>query len=121
MARQITNHEQNARIIDQVTITSQGMGIAQLSTEDKQLDGRHVTFGNKQLISFGSCSYLGLEQHPLIKQAAIEAIEKFGTQFSSSRAYISLGMYDELETLLGVMFEAPVVVSASTWEINVFN
>ncbi len=114
MARHFTNYEQNARIIDEVTITSSGMGISQLKTEDKEIHGQHLTFHGKKFVSFGSCSYLGLEQHPALKYKAIEAIEKFGTQFSSSRAYVSLGLYDELETLLGVMFEAPVIVSATT-------
>ena len=52
--------------------------------------------------------------HPYLKQKAIEATQNYGTQFSSSRAYVSLGLYDELETLLGVMYNAPVIVSAST-------
>jgi len=114
MAKQLTNHEQNLRIIDQVTITSAGLGIAQLATEDEHLDGRHITVFGRQRINFGSCSYLGLEQHPYLKQKAIEAIQKFGTQFSSSRAYLSIGLYRELENLLSLMFEAPVTVSAST-------
>ncbi len=114
MAKHLTNHEQNMRIIDQVTITSAGLGIAQLATEDEKLDGRHVTIFGKQRINFGSCSYLGLEQHPHLKEKAIEAIHKYGTQFSSSRAYLSLGLYRELENLLSLMFEAPVIVSAST-------
>lgn len=114
MAKYLTNHEQNMRIIDQVGITSAGLGIILLSTEDEKLDGRRITVFGKQLINFSSCSYLGLEHHPRVKEKAIEAIQNYGTQFSSSRAYISIGLYRELENQLSMMFEAPVVVSAST-------
>ncbi|MFK7922302.1 MAG: aminotransferase class I/II-fold pyridoxal phosphate-dependent enzyme [Bacteroidia bacterium] len=89
-------------------------GVAHLSTEDDFLDGRQIKLDGKSCINFGSCSYLGLELDPRMKNAAIEAVNKFGTQFSSSRAYVSLGLYEELEHYLEQMFEAPVIVSAST-------
>ncbi len=114
MAKHFTNYKQTARIIDQVTITSANLGVAHLSTEDATLEGRHVTIQNSKLVSFGSCSYLGLEHHKDLKQGAIDAIKQFGTQFSSSRAYLSLGLYKKLETLLEKMFEAPVIVTPST-------
>ncbi|MFI6402042.1 aminotransferase class I/II-fold pyridoxal phosphate-dependent enzyme [Streptomyces sp. NPDC050548] len=37
------------------------------------------------LIMFGSCDYLGLSQHPVLKRAAIEAIEQFGTNTYASQ------------------------------------
>ena len=102
------------RIIDQVTITSSNLGISQLSTEDASLDGRLITVNGKQRVNFSSCSYLGLEQHPKLKEGAMNAIQKFGTQFSSSRAYLSLGLYRELENLLSLMFEMPVIAAPTT-------
>jgi 7-keto-8-aminopelargonate synthetase-like enzyme len=39
----------------------------------------------KRMLMFGSNSYLGLTSHPRIKQAAIKAIEKYGTGCAGSR------------------------------------
>ncbi|MEM9919627.1 MAG: aminotransferase class I/II-fold pyridoxal phosphate-dependent enzyme [Bacteroidota bacterium] len=90
------------------------MGIVQLTASDQQLNGRQVTIDGRKKLNFGSCSYLGLEIDERLKQAAIEAILKYGVQFSSSRAYISLGIYEELEGLLGQIFGHPTLVSPST-------
>ncbi|WP_432190131.1 aminotransferase class I/II-fold pyridoxal phosphate-dependent enzyme [Streptomyces sp. Tue6028] len=38
-----------------------------------------------EMIMFGSCDYLGLSQHPALKQGAIEAIESFGTNTYASQ------------------------------------
>jgi 8-amino-7-oxononanoate synthase len=37
------------------------------------------------LVMFASCDYLGLSQHPLLKRAAIEAVERFGTNTYASQ------------------------------------
>ena len=34
---------------------------------------------NREFVSFVSSDYLGFTQHPKVKQAAIEGIEKYGT------------------------------------------
>jgi len=44
-----------------------------------------VTINGKKVLMFGSNSYLGLSNHPKIKEAAIKAIEKYGTSCSGSR------------------------------------
>ncbi len=64
-------------------------GLAHLTAEDERSDGRTLTLGSSRLVNFGSCSYLGLEVHPRLKAAAHDALERYGTQFSSSRAYVS--------------------------------
>ena len=83
-------------------------------TEDTTLNGRTITLNGKTLLNFGSCSYLGLEQHPDLKTGVIDAVTKYGTQFSSSRTYASLGLYQELENGLKATFGKPVIVTAST-------
>ena len=42
------------------------------------MEGRHVVMA-------GSNNYLGLTAHPKVKEAAIKAIEKYGTSCSGSR------------------------------------
>lgn len=83
-------------------------------TEDERLDGSAVNINGDALVNFGSCSYLGLEYHSALAQGVKEAVEQFGTQFSSSRAYLSIGLYRELETELTQIFENPVIATAST-------
>lgn len=81
---------------------------------DKVLDGRKIIVNGKELLHFGNCNYLGLEQHPKVKQAAINAINEEGIRFTMSRTYASSGMYKELEKLLGQMFDAHAVVAPSS-------
>ena len=77
------------------------------AAEDARLDGRMVTVGGRRLVNFGSCSYLGLETHPALKAAVIDAVERYGTQFSSSRAYLSAPAYAEAEGALSTLFGRP--------------
>ncbi|MCX7954301.1 MAG: aminotransferase class I/II-fold pyridoxal phosphate-dependent enzyme [Bacteroidales bacterium] len=44
-----------------------------------------VIYKGKKLLMFGSNSYLGLTNHPRIKEAAIKAIQKYGTGCAGSR------------------------------------
>ena len=90
------------------------LGIAHLDARDQRLDGRCVRIRNRDRINFASCSYLGLELDPRLKQGAIEAAERYGTQFSSSRAYISAPQYEELESLLDSIFDGFALVTPST-------
>ncbi len=73
-----------------------------------------VVVETTEMVNFGSCSYLGLEKHEDLKKGVVEAVTKYGTQFSSSRTYLSHGLYKELETLLAHIFKRPLLVSAST-------
>jgi 7-keto-8-aminopelargonate synthetase-like enzyme len=76
--------------------------------------GRHVAFDDRRCFNFGSCSYMGLHEHPALIEATIEAVKRFGTQFSFSRAYLSSNLYEELEALLEAITGRHVVVGAST-------
>jgi 7-keto-8-aminopelargonate synthetase-like enzyme len=82
--------------------------------EDDSLDGRKISIGGRELVNFGSCSYLGLETHPDLKAGVVDAVQRYGTQFSSSRAYISAPAYATAETLLAELFGRPVIVAPST-------
>ena len=44
-----------------------------------------VLINGKKVLMFGSNSYLGLTNHPKIKEAAIAAIRKYGTGCAGSR------------------------------------
>ncbi len=86
----------------------------QLCTQDEEINTAQIHIDGKELKNFGSCSYLGLEFHPKIKQGVINGVEKFGSQFSTSRAYLSVTLYRELEEKLFQIFEKPLIATAST-------
>jgi 7-keto-8-aminopelargonate synthetase-like enzyme len=77
-------------------------------------NGRHVGVDGKQYLSFGSCSYMSLESRPELRHAAHDAIDRWGTQFHFSRAYVQCPLYEELESCLERMTGRPTLVAAST-------
>ena len=106
-----TRHEQVLDTIDEVTQISSNLGIAQLQIEDEELSGRTIRVKGRDVVNFGSCSYLNLEKHPAIIQGVVDAVTKYGSQFSSSRAYASVTLYSEAENLLEEIFERPVLLA----------
>lgn len=100
--------------LNQIVKDGTNRGLAHHYTEDAFMTGKQVTIDGKKLINFGSCSYLGLENHPALKQGVVDAVIKYGTQFSSSRTYLSLGLYKDLESDLRTIFQKPVIATAST-------
>ncbi len=48
-------------------------------------EGTIATFDGKKVIMIGSNNYLGLTTHPKVRNAALEAIERFGTSCTGSR------------------------------------
>lgn len=89
-------------------------GILQKSTNGDRLDSAEILVDRDKFVNFGSCSYLGLEYHPQLKNAVKTTVDNYGTQFSTSRTYLSIGLYDELEHELSTIFEKPVIATAST-------
>lgn len=64
-------------------------------------DGMKITINGQKFINFASNDYLGLSQHPILKQAAMEAIKIFGIGGGASRL-LSGGvmLHKKLEELL---------------------
>lgn len=102
------------QVLEQMFEDGRDRGLVHHFTEETQLNGREVTVDGKTYINFGSCSYMGLEQHPALIEGAVEALTAYGTQFSSSRTYLSVGLYKQLEQELSTMFGQPALVTAST-------
>ncbi|MEL6346247.1 MAG: aminotransferase class I/II-fold pyridoxal phosphate-dependent enzyme [Myxococcota bacterium] len=85
----------------------------QLDPEQK-LDGRTFQLKGRTFVNFASCSYLGLETDPQVKQGIIEATCAHGSSFIMSRAYASSPSYQRFADKLQEMMGAPVVVTPST-------
>ncbi|HLM05549.1 MAG TPA: hypothetical protein VK402_10225 [Blastococcus sp.] len=100
--------------VDEVISDGVRRGLLHNDVEDDVLDGRHITVHGRRLVNFGSCSYLGLETEPRMKAAVHEAVDRFGTQFSSSRTYASAPLYRTAEEELAEVFGRPVIVAPST-------
>ncbi|MEP2056481.1 MAG: hypothetical protein ABJJ05_01660, partial [Maribacter litoralis] len=62
-------------------------GILHLYAEGDSFSGRTIRVKNRDLFHFGTTGYLGLEQDIRLKNAAITAIERYGTQFPLSKSY----------------------------------
>src|SRR3954470_64989 len=102
------------RAVDEVLSDGVRRGMLQNNAEDEWLDGRHITLHGRRMINFGSCSYLGLETHPALKAGVRRAVDRFGTQFSSSRGYTSSPLYLEAEAELSDLLGRPAVITPST-------
>ena len=89
-------------------------GVMQLYTEGEHFDGRFIRIKGKDLHHFGTTGYLGLEQDVRLKEAAVDAIWKYGTQFPLSKTFVSFVIYQELEEKLRQMYGVPVVVTKNS-------
>ncbi len=63
--------------------------------------GPRIQIAGRTLLNFSSNDYLGLANHPALKEAAIQAVEKFGAGAGASRLICgSLAPFHELEETL---------------------
>ena len=77
-------------------------------------EGTEVVYKGHRLIMVGSNNYLGLTTHPKVRQAAIDAVARYGTSCTGSRFLNgTLAMHEQLEHELAewVGMEASLVFS----------
>jgi 7-keto-8-aminopelargonate synthetase-like enzyme len=101
-------------LIDRSIREAAAAGIMMQAADDAPYSGRVVEVGGKKLLNFGGCSYLGLDQRDELKEATIRAVERYGTQFSISRAYLQSPLYEKLESALDEMTDGHTLVGPST-------
>jgi 8-amino-7-oxononanoate synthase len=100
--------------------TIQQMGMFPYFIPIEHAEGPEVIIAGKRLLMIGSNNYLGLTNHPKVKEAAIEAIRKYGTSCTGSRFLNgTLEMHIELEERLAkfVGLEAALVFSTG-FQVN---
>lgn len=79
-----------------------------------------VSIDGKRVLMFGSNSYLGLTNHPRLKEASIKAIEKYGTGCAGSRFLNgTLDIHLELEDKLAKLVnKEAALVYATGYSVN---
>ncbi len=97
------------------------LGIVRAVAKNEDYDGRNLLLGGKETVFFGNCSYMGLDQNQEIKDAAKNAIDKYGMYFSSSRTFVGLELFEQMEEKLEEMFDKPVNVTTSTTFAHISN
>lgn len=100
--------------------TAQAMGIFPYFIPIEHPEGTEVYIHGKKFIMIGSNNYVGLTDHPKVKEAAIEAIKKYGTSCTGSRFLNgTLDLHLELEERLAkyVGMEAALVFSTG-FQVN---
>src|SRR3954453_1823322 len=106
--------EERLALLDEVVSEAASRGLAMQTADDAPLDGRTISLAGRPRINFGSCSYLGLELDARLREAVCQATARYGTQFSSSRAYVSAPPYLELEAHLDRMFGGHALMMPTT-------
>jgi 8-amino-7-oxononanoate synthase len=77
--------------------------------------GSEVVVNGRKMIMIGSNNYLGLTQHPHVKEAAIRAIERYGSGCTGSRFLNgTLDLHEELEDRLAKFMGTGAALCFST-------
>jgi len=81
----------------------------------EESEGPEVQIEGRKIVMAGSNNYLGLTNHPKVTEAAIKAVEKYGTGCSGSR-YLTgtIDLHVELEEKLAKFFDKEAVLLFST-------
>jgi 8-amino-7-oxononanoate synthase len=84
-------------------------------------EGTTATFEGREVIMIGSNNYLGLTTHPKVREAAMKAIETYGTSCTGSRFLNgTLELHLELERRLAKYFRAEAALTFTTgYQANV--
>ena len=84
-------------------------------------DGPEAVLDGKRVTMFGSNNYLGLTTHPKVREAAKQAIDRFGTSMTGSRLVNgSMKLHNEFEEKIAHFFgKESAVVFTTGYQVNV--
>lgn len=109
-----SRRERLTRLFRRNVLALKAADLARVRIDDDYLEGRTVSISGRRARNFGICSYLGLHTDRRIKDAAIDAIDRYGAVYPSSAAYTSLPLYSELEDRLGEIFGIDTLIPTTT-------
>jgi 8-amino-7-oxononanoate synthase len=83
-------------------------------------DGPEAVINDKRVVMFGSNNYLGLTTHPKVREAAKQAIDRFGTSMTGSRLVNgSMKLHNEFEAKIAAFFgKESAVVFTTGYQVN---
>jgi 8-amino-7-oxononanoate synthase len=83
-------------------------------------DGPEAEINGKRVLMFGSNNYLGLTTHPKVREAARNAIDRFGTSMTGSRLVNgSMKLHEELEAKIAAfMGKESALVFTTGYQVN---
>lgn len=83
-------------------------------------DGPEAEINGKRVLMLGSNNYLGLTKHPKVREAARNAIDRFGTSMTGSRLVNgSMKLHEELENRLAeFMGKESALVFTTGYQVN---
>ncbi len=83
-------------------------------------DGPEAIINEKRVVMFGSNNYLGLTTHPKVREAAKNAIDRFGTSMTGSRLVNgSMKLHEEFENKLAAWFgKESALVFTTGYQVN---
>ncbi|MES1176970.1 MAG: aminotransferase class I/II-fold pyridoxal phosphate-dependent enzyme, partial [Myxococcales bacterium] len=84
-------------------------------------DGPEAQINGKRVVMFGSNNYLGLTTHPKVREAAKQAIDKYGTSMTGSRLVNgSMRLHEEFEEKLAKWFNKEAALVFTTgYQVNI--
>lgn len=100
--------------VDEVFTSAKKAGVLHLHSDGDVFSGRTIQINGKTHFHFGTTGYLGLEQDQRLKDAAIDAIKRYGTQFPLSKSYISHPLYSTLEEKVEEMYGNSVIITKNS-------
>lgn len=83
-------------------------------------DGPEAVLDGRRVLMFGSNNYLGLTTHPKVREAAKQAIDRFGTSMTGSRLVNgSMKLHNEFEEKLADFFgKESALVFTTGYQVN---
>jgi len=82
--------------IDDVAFKSKELGYYTYFPQVRSACGRDMTLvDGRKMLNFASCDYLGLSNHELMKEAAIDAIRKYGSNIGGPMIFSGFTEYHE--------------------------
>ena len=109
-----TRAERLLRVFKRIAVDMRDAGLSRQLIGDVPFTGDSISLNGDKVLNFGLCSSLGLGDDPRLKASAKEAVDRFGTSYSSSVAYTAVPLYHDLRERMREIFGAHVVLTGTT-------
>lgn len=110
----VTSRSRLRRLHERIALRGRETGITHLRLDRHERGGAVVEIEGRRLLNFGICSYLAMNTHPEVVEAAVRAVKEVGVNYSSSAAYSAVGLFRGLEDALSDMTDCQVVLAPTT-------